>query len=247
MPVSPTDATPPSGARPALETTEQWARFLSGFVHELKTPLASLGMIAELLDKGGCEGLGSNGKRYTGNLRELTHDLQVVVQDAGTLARLLEGRRVARREALPVADSVGRVAEAARSRGWERGLSLVTTLAPDLPATVTSDRGLFEEALGALLETAIALAEQEVALDVRSDGETLAVTVTPDTGCGPEEGPEALLGDPFGGGTARLLRQKGVRPLAPLLAREAARLLGGGLTMVAGDGRTRCVLCIPLR
>lgn len=244
MAVSPT--APPPAPRLHLETPEQWARFLSGFVHELKTPLASLGMVAELLDKEEGARLGAKGRRYTGNLRELAHEIGSLVHDAGTLARLLEGRRTVRTEPVTIAAVFARVAEAARSGGWERGVSLLVDLDPALPAEMLADAGLLEEALTALLETSIALAQQEVTVEVSAAGGALVVAVAPDTGCGPELGADALLEDPFGGATSRRLRQKGVRPLAPLVAREAARLLGGDATIVSADGRTRCLLRLPL-
>lgn len=233
---------PPASQR-SLESREEWARFLSGLVHELKTPLASIGMIAELLGKD--EGLGPKGKRYSGNLRELTLDLQGLVHDAGTLARLLEATRPVRHEPAAVAEVVARAAEAARSHGWDRGVSLATTVAPGVPAEVATDADLVHTALAGLLETAIALADKEVTLRVTVAGEQLVFAVEPDKGCGPEGGADALF-EPFASGTSRRLRQMGVRTLGPLVSRESARRLGGDVRMVPGERRTSCLLRIPL-
>lgn len=239
------DASGPPATQGRLESREEWARFLSGLVHEIKTPLASIGVIAELLSTD--EARGATGKRYGGNLRELTRDLQGLVQDAGTLARLLEGTRPVRREPALVADLVARAVEAARGRGWDHGVSLSTAVAPDVPLVIETDVDLLRAALDGLLETAIALAGEAVALRVTLAGDDdVLFAVESDKACAPGDGGEALFA-PFAAGTSRRLRQMGVRTLGPLVSRESARRLGGDVRTVTGDGRTSCVLRLPRR
>lgn len=239
------DASGPPATQGSLESREEWARFLSGLVHELKTPLASIGVLAELLSADEARS-GAAGKRYGGNLRELTRDLQGLVQDAGTLARLLEGTRPVRREPALVADVVARAVEAARSRGWDHGVSLSTTVAPGVPPVIETDVDLLRSALDGLLETAIALAGEAVGLRVTLAGGDVLFAVEADKACAPGNGADALFA-PFAAGTSRRLRQLGVRTLGPLVSRESARRLGGDVRTVTGEGRTSCVLRVPLR
>lgn len=230
--------------RPSLETPEQWAHFLSGLVHELRTPLASLGMITELLDKDPRTGPDEKGTRYTAQLAALAREIQVLVRDAGTLARLVGGRTRVTPEDFALADLLDRVTENLRGHAWDRGVSLSASVDGDPAATLRTDAGHLEDALAGLLETAVALAEREVAVRVAVSGPDVVFTVEPDRGCGPLEDPEALF-DPFGSGASRALKQKGARAFAPLLAREHARVLGGDVHLASAAGRTACILRVP--
>lgn len=226
---------------------ERWARFLSGFVHDLKTPLASLSVITELLDRDQESRLSEKEARYTVNLRELAREMQVLVNDVGTLARLHGGKVQIRREPVSLSELARRATESARGHGWERGVSLSTTLDPDLPSMIRTDPGLLDEALAGLLETAIALADKEVSfrMALADPGTGITFTVAPDRGCAPGQDPESLF-DPFAGGTSRTLKQKGGRPMAPLLAREIFRALGGDMEVVPDGEGTKCVVGLQL-
>src|SRR6201999_1203815 len=75
--------------RTYLQTPEQWTQFLSAFVHELRTPLASFRMLADLLAEAPRDHLGEQERRYSENLREVVQDIQSLVGEAGELSRLL--------------------------------------------------------------------------------------------------------------------------------------------------------------
>ncbi|MDY7095446.1 MAG: HAMP domain-containing sensor histidine kinase [Acidobacteriota bacterium] len=222
---------------------DDWPHFLSGLTHELNTPLASLGVVVELLGREGI-GLSDNQQRYTENLHQLVREMQELLHDVGTFARLRGGRVRKRVEALSPEDVMRRATDAIRTSAWEMGITVSTELQPGLPM-IHTDAALLEQALDALLETALFLADREVSVQAESRGSFLFFTFRGDAGCGPSEDPESLF-NPFEGGTARKLKQKGARPLAPLLAREIATELGGELKMVAEEGRSKCVLRLPL-
>lgn len=244
-PTAEQDEMPRHDDRPAFETVEEWSRFLSGLVHELKTPLASLGMITELLDKETGNGSEEKRKRYTDQLATLTREIQTLVQDVGFLARLVGGRMRVARSAVALGDAVESSAEAVRARAWGHGVSLSATFDADPATVLDTDAGHLEDALTALLETAVALADREVSMRVAVSGSEAVFTLQPDAGCGVDD-PEALF-DPFASPVSRSLKQRGARPLAPLLARELARILGGDARVATAGGRTRCVLRIPLQ
>lgn len=182
--------------------------------------------------------------RYVRSLGSLTLEIQILVHDAGDLARLWSGGRTITRRPVSLSDVLASAEDAARSRGWERGVSLITLAGPDLPEAIQTDRAVLEDALGALLETAIALARESVSLRVSAGGSEISFAVAADAGFGSRQGAEALF-DPFGGTTARTLHQRGGRSLAPLLSRELARALGGDVSLVSEGERTSCVLRLP--
>src|SRR5436305_4650515 len=95
--------------RTYLQTPEQWTRFLSAFVHELRTPLASFRVLADLLAESPQGHLGDQEKRYAESIREVAQDLQGLVGDAGELARLLAGRVLIRPEEVVLEELVAQV------------------------------------------------------------------------------------------------------------------------------------------
>lgn len=228
---------------PPSEPTEDWPRFLSGFVHELKTPLASLGMIAELLNRDTSR-LSESERRYVDNLRHLTREMQNLVHDVGTLARLVGGRTAVQRRPVPLTEILDRAAENARSFGWERGVSLTIEETDETDLAVSTDPVVLWEALAAVLETAVVLARRQVWVRVAATDEEILVAVQPDEGCELGGDPRSLF-DPFGGELSRQSKQKGGRVLGPLLARELTRALGGDLEFLFEQGRTRCRFRLP--
>lgn len=237
-------ATPPEDEALAASGDELWTRFLSGLTHELRTPLASLGMLVELLEREG-ETLSEKERRYVDNIRELAREMQRLVGDVGTFARLKGGRARKNDEPFALEDLVRRLTDGVRTTAWEKGVTVSSTLEPLHPPAIRGDPALLEQALEAMLETVLCLAEREVSLRVAVGDAEVTFTVTGDGGCGPADDSASLF-DPFEGGTARRLHQKGARPLAPLLAREIARVLGGDLALVGDQENWRCVLRLPL-
>lgn len=231
--------------RPSIDTTAEWSRFLSGLVHEIKTPLASLGMIAELLGKEPPGAVENKTQRYGTQLRTLTHEMQLLIQDVGALARLAAGTTRVRNDGFALGDLLDGVTEEVRGRGWEHGISLATDVVGDPDTVLRTDPKHVEDAVVALLETAVALADQRVLLAVRVTGSEVVFTFRPDRDLDADVDLEDLF-DPFGSHLSRLLRQSGARPLGPLLARERARILGGDLEVLSADGGTAFVLRIPL-
>jgi len=76
--------------RTYLQTPEQWTRFLSAFVHELQTPLASFRMLADLLAEAPQGHLGAQERRYSENIREVT--IAIVREAARRNVKVLELR-----------------------------------------------------------------------------------------------------------------------------------------------------------
>lgn len=234
---------PRADEAPVASGDEFWPRFLSGLAHELRTPLASLGMLVELLEREGSS-LSEKERRYADNIRELAREMQQLVGDVGTFARLRDGRARRQDEPFALEDLLRRLTDGIRTAAWEKGVSVSSTLEPPSPLSIRSDPALLEQALEAMLETGLCLAEREISLRVEARDAEVTFTVTGDGGCGTADEPAALF-DPFEGGTARRLRQNGARPLAPLLAREIARKLGGDLTLAGDENGWRCVLRLP--
>lgn len=229
--------------RTYLQTPEQWTRFLSALVHELRTPLASLRMLTELLTGPGQAHLGDTEKRYLGNMEEVIRSLQGVVGDVGELARLLGGRSQARPADVLLGELVEQAEEAVRPRAWEAGIALTDSLDPALPRSFRTDAERLRRALTLLLGAAVDHAESEVFLRLDVGERDLRVVLSSDGPPFPEASLAALF-EPFDG-SIPAVRGRGNRGLALPLASELTRTLGGTLRADNRGGRPTFHLSLP--
>jgi signal transduction histidine kinase len=229
--------------RTYLQTPEQWMQFLSAFVHEIRTPLASFRMLADLLAEAPQGHLGPQERRYTESMREVAQDLQALAGEVAELAQLLAGRITVKPAEVPLEQLVDQVEEAARPRAWEKGVALTDFLAFDLPKSFRTDPALLRQALVLLLEVAVSHAKSEVFLGLEITGGNLQVVISSD---GPPFAEAALpsLFDPFQR-DVRTVRSRGDRSLALPLAKELARTLGGTLDAENRGGRPTVAFSIP--
>ncbi|HZF08245.1 MAG TPA: HAMP domain-containing sensor histidine kinase [Thermoanaerobaculia bacterium] len=226
-----------------LQTPEQWTSFLSAFVHELRTPVASLRMLTDLLAEAPGGPLGDPEKRYTENIREVALDIQGLVGDLAELARLLGGRAVVRPHDVILGPLLDLVGEAVRPRAWEGGIAITESLDPAVPHSFRTDPDRLRQTLGLLLEAAVRQARSEVFFRVDIDDQDLRITISSDGAAFPDGEPQAHFA-PFGDGV-RTARQRGGRSLALTLAHELAQTLDGTLEAENRGGRPAFVLSLP--
>lgn len=227
----------------SMQTQDQWTRFLSALTHELRTPLASLRMLAELLADAPQGHLGSQEKRYAENIQEVVQDIQALVGDVAELARLQAGRVQVRTDEVVLEELVDQVKESVRTWAWERGIALTDSLDPALPRLLRTDPDRLRKTLTLLLDVAVSHAESEVFFRLDLDGGNLRVVISSN---GPPFSEGALEGlfEPFDKslGTAR---RHGGRSLALPLAKELTQVLGGTLRAGNRGGRPTFDLSLP--
>ena len=226
-----------------LQTPEQWTRFLSAFVHELRTPVASLRMLADLLAEASQGSAGGSEKRYTANIQEVVQDLQGLLGEASELGRLLAGRVQIRPEEVVLEQLVDQVEEVVRPQAWERGIALTDSRDPAVPRLVRTDPDRLRQALILLLGAAVSHAKSEVFFRLDADEGSLRFVISSDGPVFPEAALQTLF-EPFDDG-ARAARQRGGRSLALPLANELIRTLGGTLRPGNRGGRPTFDLSLP--
>jgi signal transduction histidine kinase len=229
--------------RTYLQTPEQWTHFLSAFVHELRTPLASFRMLADLLAEAPQSHLADQERRYCENIREVVVDIQALVGDVGELARLMGGRALIRPEEVALERLVDEVEEVVRPGAWEGGIALTDSLDPALPGFFRADRARLRQALILLLNTAVSHAKSEVFFRLDIDDKGLRAVISSD-GQAFSEGPAQALFEPFHEGV-RAARLRGGRSLALPLANELARVIGATLRAENRGGRPAFDLSVP--
>jgi signal transduction histidine kinase len=225
-----------------LQSQDQWTRFLSGFTHELRTPLSSLRMLAELLAAAPDGHLGTQERRYAENIQEVVQDIQGLVGEVAELSRLLAGRMQPRIEEVSLEDLVQQVKESVRTWAWERGIALTESSDPALPRLLRTDPNRLRQLLASLVGAAVSHAQSEVSCRLDLDGGLLRVVISSNGAPFPEE---QDLFEPFdnSGGASR---RRGGRSLALPLANELAHVLGGTLTAENRGGRPTFALFLPL-
>jgi signal transduction histidine kinase len=229
--------------RPYLQTPEQWTRFLSAFVHELRTPIASSRMLADLLAEAPPDRLGDQERRYCENILEVVLDLQALVGDVAELARLLAGRALIRPAEVSLEQLVDKATEAVRPRTWEGGITLTDSMDPALPKQFRTDPDRLRQALVLLLGAAISHARSAVFFRLDVSGGDLHAVISSDGPPFPEGASQGLF-EPFYDGI-RSTRPRGGRSLALPLASELARALGGMLQAENRGERPTFELSVP--
>lgn len=230
--------------RTYLQTPEQWTRFLSAFVHEIRTPIASLRMLADLLADTPPGSFNDQQKRYTENMREVAQEIQTLVGEVAELALLLDGRAIVRPIEFLLEPLLDQVEEKVRPLAWERGVALSDSLAPAVPMLFHSDPDRLRQALVLLLGSVVSQARSEVLLQLDVADGALRIQISSD---GPPLS-EAVLRAPFapfqdgirsgrGGG--------GSRSLALSLANELAHALAGSLQAENRSGKPVFELSLP--
>jgi signal transduction histidine kinase len=229
--------------RAYLQTPEQWTRFLSAFVHEIRTPIASFRMLADLLAEASPDAFDDPQKRYTENMREVAQEIQTLLGEVAELALLLEGRAIVRPIELALEPLVDQVEEAVRPLAWDRGVVLSDSLAAAVPRRIHSDPDRLRQALVLLLGAVVSQARTEVFLRLDVAGGDLRIEISSD---GPPLSEAALRSpfEPFQDGL-RAGRARGGRSLALPLARELAHALGGSLRAGNRDGKPLFSLSLP--
>jgi signal transduction histidine kinase len=140
-------------ARRSVLEARRKTSFVSNVSHELKTPLTTIRMYAEML----AEGRVSDVEKRTHYLRVITKESQRLtrlVNNVLDFSRLEQGRKNYHRSRLNLGETLAEILEAQAGRLQEAGLDLVRTLPPGA-AWVMADRDALEQAVLNLLDNAI--------------------------------------------------------------------------------------------
>ena len=219
------------------------ARFVSAVVHELRTPLSSLLLTAELLAED--PKLEPRQARFARALHEAAGDLRALVDDLGELNRVRSGRARVLPSAVVLADVLTEAEEELEPQLRERGAHWQVTIQDDAPPTVASDFAWLGRIVRQLAGSALSAGAQELRWRVAAGAGGGATVALADDGERLAEVDRATLLEPFGNATARVRRTHGGSGLGLALAGAAARLLGGSLEVGAGDGPTTLTLTLP--
>ena len=209
------------------------AAFLRKMAHEMRTPLASMLMLAELLADNAAGRLGDREVGYARKIQRAGSEIRKLLEAVLDLTRIETGAIAAHRAEVPATE----VVEGLWRIAGEQSVELDVALSDDLPATLATDRLQLERLLGHLLAHA-ASAGGAVGARLAAAGDAVEIKVG-HSGTPIPEDQRAAAFEPFQPG------QRGASALALPIARALAELLGGDLELRSEGGADVFALVLP--
>jgi len=224
---------------------QQKTSFVASVSHELKTPLTTIRMYAELLDEGKVAAEDKR-QRYLQTIVRESQRLTRLVNNILDFSRLEQGRREYARENLDLATLLHELLDRQAVRLTEAGMRLQRDIACQA-APVVGDRDALEQIVLNLLDNALKYAadggELSVGLDAVEDGFRLAVC---DRGPGIPAAQRQRVFEKFHRLDDRLTARQQGAGLGLAIARQLAEGLGGRLDCHEGpDGGCCFELILP--
>jgi CheY-like chemotaxis protein/nitrogen-specific signal transduction histidine kinase len=238
-------------AQQLARASQYKSEFLANMSHELRTPLNSLLLLARLLADNTERNLSAKQTEFARTIHSAGSDLLSLIDDILDLSKIEAGRMDVEPADVQFIDVRGYVEQAFAPQADEKGLDFAVTLAPDLPATITTDPQRLQQILRNLLSNAvkftdngsvtldIAPARPEAIFDVPSlltAQRVIAFTVS-DTGIGISDDKLSLIFDAFQQADGTTSRKYGGTGLGLKISREFATLIGGTITVSSTPDR----------
>ena len=164
-----------------LETVRR--DFVSNISHELRTPVASLKVLAETLEGGAIDDK-AVAQDFLHKINIEVDRLTQMVNELGELSRIESGEFPLKLETVDLSEVVRQVSERLRAQAERGGLSLKINTPPDLPEALADEEGV-EKILVNLLHNAIKFTPPggRVTISTKVAGDNILVSVA-DTGVG---------------------------------------------------------------
>ena len=223
------------------------SRFLSGLTHELRTPLGSILMLAELLGENRSGHLSTKDLEYVTKIRQAASDVRGLIDEVGLWNRIDAGRVTPKASQVSTRQLARRLERSQRSAAPERQSRLAIDCADDLPAVLTTDDRLLQRILETLVDNAIrtTTAGQVSIRFGRSPAGGLEIRVCDAASPVPDDQQQAVF-EPFGHTGPQTRRRLGGQSLALPIARRLSRLLGGDLDLDSSSEGNTFVLSLPI-
>ena len=226
------------------------SEFLANMSHELRTPLNSMLIMSQVLAENRAGNLSTDEVDAALTINRAGSELLLIINDILDMTRVGAGKLDLHHQSLEPSRIVADLDDLFQPVAARQGLQLRMVVAPEAPATLTSDPLRLSQILKNLLNNAIKFTEHgEVTLTVRlaleherpagcADEPCLAFAVT-DTGIGMDAATAARVCEPFFQGDGSIERRYGGSGLGLSISAGLADLLGGHLSVrsVPGAGQ----------
>ena len=221
--------------------------FVANVSHELRTPLAIItGYLETLIDGGGDD---ETNQRFLKTMHKHAQRLNLLIEDLLAISQL-ESRKISLHfEPVDLLESVNRVLERLDSHIREIGASVTIKTPKHLPR-IEADAFRIEQALYNLVDNALkhsGTSSVKVALEVRSDGRAVSISVH-DDGVGIPLGDQPHIFERFYRVRKDRSRDAGGTGLGLSIVKHAVQAHGGSVSVQSspGSGATFFMI-LPLR
>ena len=211
-----------------MELAQRRSDFVAAVSHELKTPLTSIRMMAEIL-RDGMVPSEDRRQQYYETITAESERLSRLIGNVLELARLERGGRQVERVVGPVDELLEQVVEILGPHAKERGFVLETHVAPDLPSA-SMDRDALLQVLVNLVDNAIKFAadaeDKRVVVRAQAIGAEIVLSVR-DHGPGVPAAQLRRIFQPFFRGERELTRRTKGTGIGLALVAGLVQRMGG--------------------
>lgn len=233
----------------ALAASRLKTELLAKVSHELRTPLGVILGFTEMMQLGIYGPLLDKQKQVTVEIIDSTHSLTSLVNELLDQAQLDAGRLKLNSNSFPLAELVEGTLSKINVLAQNKGLTITTTIAPNMPPTLIGDQARLQQILVNLVSNAIKFT-QTGGIKVcffQPDPIHWALQVS-DTGSGIPPEAQAYIFEPFRQVDGSTTRKHGGVGLGLSIVKQLTSLMGGEITLESkvGQGSVFTVV-LPLR
>lgn len=237
----------------AVKASEAKTRFLANMSHEIRTPLNAIIGLSDILQG---TTLTLEQARFVKTLRRAGDTLLSLINDILDLSKIESGQVELHERELDVMELVDRLTEMVALRAHQKGLEIMTFIAPDIPTHVIADDIRLRQILTNLLSNAVKFTSAgeislrlEFAPDMKGDDDQLWLRFSvSDTGIGIPENKLETIFENFSQADQNISVEYGGTGLGLAICRRLVQLMKGTIQVRSKPGAgSTFIVCVPVR